>query len=616
MKKNQKKNEKRGAQPLSKKQRKKLEKSGAVLGETASRERMPREKKWIIALIAAVCVMAIACASFGSILLARVIKDARHDPYASVFEELKLQKYLDKKAFDRSFYATQHFDFTAHETTYAPMTLADMDAYIEKVRVNHRILEKEMQKDRVIGLGDTVALYVTDVFAGDAPSDATAERAQRLEIPSKMEELFGTYTNYITLVVGGELFGKDFDDKLIASALKPTDTVREVRENNKTVEGGDKKVAITTDETVCITYYFQKSKRSSETPYAKNAEDRYVWSSSAEADYTKYQERVDLSTLDARFAEALAENCKAVGESFTFVMEDYNLTGGDKVEDRESDYLVTAQVLFVITEETTKDITFTVPAGYFAESDGDFYALNGKTATLRVHVLYMDDYRLPDFNRAFITETLKMEISAADDTGAINEFKEKELERLNKELAENKLLAWYDTAISTLAAKAKQYGYFLETATSADKIAAAVEAQITRTLLENFLVSRGTVPTTAELDEYAASLAKMKEIDATSAEEYIAALCQAQGDQIKSTELVTYAVFKAERMKITDEALDEAYEEYMTKLVGSMRDPETNNKEYFVELYGEEMLKSWVRRDLVYKMVGEYLVSANVHTPK
>ena len=214
MKKNQK------QQPLSKKQRKKLERSGATIKTREPRAKMPREKKWLISLVAAVCVMAIACASFGGILLARVITDALHDPYASAFEEIKLNKHIDTSAIDEKFYTANIFDFSAIEKNYVPMTLADMDDYIEGVRVNYRTLNKEMQRDRVIGLGDTVAAYVTDIFKGGSPLTSEDEKANRLTVPSKMEELFGSYTGYITFVVGAELFGKDFDDKLIEAGKK------------------------------------------------------------------------------------------------------------------------------------------------------------------------------------------------------------------------------------------------------------------------------------------------------------------------------------------------------------------------------------------------------------
>lgn len=608
MKNNQQKNGKKGANlPLSKKQRKKLEKSGLAVKTRAPREKMAREKKWLISLVAAICVMAIACCSFGSILLARVIKDAFNDPYASVFEEINLKKHIDMKAIDRGFYTGNPLDMSAVDEAYKPMTLADMDEYIEDIRIQYATLDKEMQKDREIGLADRVSLYVVDVFKGSAPKTPEEEKANRLTVPSKMEELFGTYASPVSYVVGGALFGEDFDKQFVDAKLKPIDTVRELRENNKQLEDGTW-VPITEDDTVCITYYFQKSKGDSSTPYATDLAKRYNWPTSHESEHAKMQARVKISELDDALKTALLdyENHKAIGESFTFVLEDYVLGNNS-----ENAYKVTAQVLFAVKEEVYKDITFTVPEGYFGESDGDFYALNGKTATMRVYIACADDYNPADFNRQFITETLKMEIAAGDDAGAVEEYKQKQLEKLNQEIAESKILAQYDSVISQMAEKAINGGYFFDGGFDADKIAAAIEAQITRNLLERFLAAKGHPPTTAELDEYAVSLAKMEDLSISSASQYIGTIYSSQGEQMKKTELLVYAIFELEKLKITDEALDAAYAEYMEKVTGSMWDKETHNEEYFLELYGEETIKSWVRRDLVYKTVGEYLLSVN-----
>ena len=65
-------------------------------------------------------------------------------------------------------------------------------------------------------------------------------------------------------------------------------------------------------------------------------------------------------------------------------------------------------------------------------------------------------------------------------------------------------------------------------------------------------------------------------------------------------------------MKITDAMLDEAYNAYLDRLVAAMWDAGTYNKEYIVNLLGEDQIKSWVRRDLVYQMVGDFLMENNV----
>lgn len=589
-------------QALSKKQRKKLEKSGAVIKTRAPREKMPREKKWLISLVATVCVMAIACASFGSILLARVIGDAFTDPTKSVFETIKIRRHLDTSAVDEKFYRNNVFDLSEIQTSYAPLTLADMDTYIKEVLVANRTFNKEIQRQTVIGLGDTVYLYVTDVFEG-VPATKEEEKEKRIEVPSgsNLEQLFGTYTSSISFVVGNGTFGEDFDDKLVGMALKPVDTVREVR------EVGD----VSGTDTVCVTYWFQKSKGASSNPAAEDIKNRYSWTSSAESGYTKYQTRVDLSALDDRFASALVDNCPAIGEIFSFVMEDYNLTGGDKAADYEADYLVTAQIVYVLTEEVTEDITFTVPEGYFGEDDGDFYALNGKTATMRVTVLYTDDYDVPNFDRAFITDTLKMEITATDDAGAVAEYKEKMLVTLNEERAESKKLAEMTAAINHLVSKATSAEYYLDSTSDTNEMQTAALAQINRNLLERFLAAYGFPPTTAQLDAYAINLAALQGVTVAGASEYISTVASGESASMIKADLMVYHIFREEGMKITKKDLDVAYAEYMDSLVGNMQDPDTHNTEYFEELYGDDVIKSWVRRDLVYKMVGEYLLTVN-----
>ena len=489
------------------------------------------------------------------------------------------------------------------------MTLDDMDSHIKSVLVSRRTpVKKELQRQTAIGLGDTVYLYVTDLYKG-APTTAAKKEESRITVPvgSAFEELFGTYTSSIAFIVGNGYFGEDFDDQLISMGLKPVDTVREIRTN------GD--VSLT--DTVCMTYYFQKSKGASSTPYAEEAADRYNWSSSYEAGYAKLQSRVDLDEeFDERFAQAIVDNCPAIGESFTFVLEDYNLTGGSKESDRLSDYKVTAQVMYVLTEEITKDITFTFPDGYFGEDDGDFYELNGETVTMSVTVLYMDDHDVPTFDRAFITDVLKMEITATDDAGAIAEYKAKELAILNEQRAENKKNAQISAALSHLVTKASTAQYFFDSSSNSTEIQAAALSHISRNLLERFLAANGVPPTAAQLDAYAITLAKLQGVTVSGAEEYISAILSSDGANMTKTSLLVYHIFDAEGMKITDEAFDAAYAEYMENLVSSMQDPEEHNAAYFTETYGEDVIKSWVRRDLVYKMVGEFLLENNSHKLK
>ena len=596
-----KKNNKKAVQPLSKKQQKKLSKRGAP----PEQAKMPREKKWLISLIAGVCVMAIAAASFGGILLARALDGVLADPTLSIYETINLNRHLDTKGIDDEFYTGALIDLTAATlgADFKPYDAAYMDKYLENQRVNYRDFKKGFQRQTTIGMADTVYFYVTDFFKGEPKTD-DEEKASRLEIPDHMVDLFGTYTNYTSVIVGSSAFGEDFDEKLVALSIKPEDTYRQIRQNGK----------ISATDTVCMNLSFFKSKSASKTPYAEELENRYNWESSPASKYTRVAERIDLDEeLDERLYKALAENCKAIGESFSFVLEDYNLTGGSDDASVNADYKVSATIHYVIEEEKTQDITFTLPETLFTEDDGDFYDLNGKTVTMRVVMLYMDDWDLPEVNREFITKTLKFDVQATDDAGAVAEYKAKMLEKLNEERARSKKEAMISAAITFFVNRAIKTESFLETKANASEITGAICDQISRSeLFEKYISARGEPPTEEGLADYVGIIARANQLNLSTADEYVSYLYSAQGEQMRKSDLIVYHIFDEENMKITDEALDAAVDEYLARLVSTVWDDETYDREYFLDLLGEDQIKSWMRRDLVYKMVGEYLLENNI----
>ena len=580
--------------PISKKQRKRLEKRGVVIKEkkAAVREKMPKEKKLFVALIAVISLLAIVCATFGGIMIASAVGNV---PYGSIYDTLKMSNYLDVRRMGKPFYTNNTFDFTEIEAYYKPKDAAYMDEYIEGLRLEHREEVALGQKLTPIGFADDVALYITDIFRGESPADEAAEKANR--IPTATMPL-GTYIQSITFTVGTEYFGKDFDDKLIAMNLKPVDTGREVRYNG----------TVSLDDTVCLTYVVYKNKAAKtegvtdETPLV----DRYTWNTKAES-AGKNQTRVDLSEdLDAVLASAIVENCKAMGETFTFVLENYSLSGDGS---NKATYKIETQIHFAVETEVTKDITFTFPEDYFTEGDGaTLKALNGKTVTFRVIVAASDDYKLPTFDRKFITETLEYELTATDEAGALAEFKEKELVRINEQLAANKEIARRRTAYLHLANKANTGSLFVNTEFPS-ALVNAVKSSLLSELQTNFISTYGFTPTTEQLNSYtAAQYAQMGgQQQITTYSEYLMYVADSQITQ----ELLMYYVFRDAKLKITDEMLEEAYREQIDEMIESAGDPETYDEEYFVNYYTKDKLYAQVRRDLVYHMVGEYLLANN-----
>lgn len=584
MKNNQKKRANGGAQ-LSKKQRKAQAKKALT---APVRPKMPRETKWMIALVAGICVLAIVCATFGGILLSRALTD----PYLNAYDKLNINEYLATDRMGKLFYTSNTLDFSVEEVTkYAAKDDAYMDEYIEAVRLNHRKLVKEGQRSTPIGLADSVLIYVTGIYKGD-----TAAKENLLTPTSDMEALFGTYSSPVSFIVGNEYFGEDFDNKI--QGIVPADTGRIVRNNG----------TFSLTDNVCISYYFFKSTGASATPDAEKIEDRYQWGS-VDKTYSKQGVRVTPTDLEAVLANALVDNCLALGEEYSFVLENYNMTGN--ASDKNAVYKVIATAHYVIEEEYTKDITFTVPENYFGQNDGDaFYALNGKEMTVRLIVVATDDYELPEFNREFITETLKMEVTATDDAGAVAEYRAKRLADINKSLAEQMHEAKLSVAYATLAAKATNANLYSITdygTTLKNEVYVMVIEELESAFIENY----GYLPTSDALDAYAVYLASSAGQELSGYQEYASYVIQSSASTIISQELIMHYVFEKAGLKITDEALEKAINDRIDEIYGWITDKEDVTREDVAAYYGDTALGKQVRRDLMYHMVGEFLLENN-----
>ena len=198
--KNAKQGKKNQKAPLSKKQRKRLEKKGVVIKEKKSVKTLcaalTKEKKMFVALVAAISLLAIVCATFGGILIASAVNNV---PYGTIYDTLKMSNYLDVKRMGKPFYTNNTFDFSDIEEYYKAKDASYMDEYIEDVRLQYREEKALGQKLTTIGFADDVALYITDIFRGESPADEAAEKANR--IPTSTMPL-GTYIQSITFTVG------------------------------------------------------------------------------------------------------------------------------------------------------------------------------------------------------------------------------------------------------------------------------------------------------------------------------------------------------------------------------------------------------------------------------
>ena len=94
------------------------------------------------------------------------------------------------------------------------------------------------------------------------------------------------------------------------------------------------------------------------------------------------------------------------------------------------------------------------------------------------------------------------------------------------------------------------------------------------------------------------------------ANEAIASVAQ----QYVAYDLFMYYVFEAEKLRVSDELLNEKYASYVDSLISSYSasDSKTEyNEAYFVEKLGKDALYTEARRQAVYELVGDYLLKNN-----
>lgn len=574
------------------------------------------------ALLAVICVMAIVCTSFAGAAVVRFTKplvskwktslaERSGDAYLSNYETMTLGRYLDTTQMGKVFYTGNQRDFDqiyatlSQQKKYTPLTAADMDNYIENVLIANRgEAIKTGQKQTVVGVGDDVAIYITDILDKDGK-----------RIPTSVMSI-GSYTSAINFTVGLEYFGQGFDDAIIKAGIIPASTGREVRQNG----------SITLDDTVCISYSIYKSTAASKTPDATDPVDRYEWETSAKQ--SKSQARVSLSDsgdIDQILAAAIVDNMPAIGEKYSFVLEDYAPTSN--ATDKGT-YRVDATVSFAVAKdengnlkEYTESLTFAFPDDFFEGGDGnDLLAMNGETVTFKIIVIGSDDYELPKFDRAFITETLEMEIEATDDAGAVAEYREKQLKAENEARAKALRSEMFRQLYLGLSNAATALKYYVNTQYTTS-LTAPVQQAGYQELLNAFVSTYGVAPTENALNAFAIDYAAAQGAQVQSYSEYLQLYVQSNVSQ----ELLMYHVFRDAGLKVTKTQVEEAYAEYLAEideLVADYNedleeDEEPYTREDFINTYGgETTIKKQLRRELVYETVGAYLLENNTTQPK
>lgn len=522
------------------------------------------EKRLFTVMIAVLCLCAILCGTACGIFVWRKANFAR---YYSAYDKLNLKKYMD----------LSQKDYTGQNITLEACEYYDEDS-IEDVllstRLSNRTLAAEGVRDRVIGLGDDVYYFILGVFDGDTPI---------------LTDYFAgnDYASYSAATVGtNRMVSDDFDDELIKAAVRPADTAREI------VMYG----TLTGTETVALSY----------TATAGTVEDdgeggeKITWNTKTAKQLSSA--RVELPALDEKLRSAIVSGCEAIRDAFTVELRDYDVDG-DGTAEQIVKFDVT--VNFIVTEETYVSIPFTFRTGYFSSADdATLKQYENKPLTAHLLVLSMDDYTVPEWNAAFIKDTLGFKTDLTDDGKIFAAYKADLLASTNEEIKASYGQYKRKQAIGVVAEALYKAGAYSDPPLSLTN--AAADEGLDH-LLNEYAAAYGTAaPSEEALNNYVTSV-YYSQYGFQTYSQY----CDWYAQSVVYQEMLLFYIFRDQGMKITKDDLDAAYREYVDGLIANAGNAEEYDEAYFVKTRGKTDLYVSARHDLIYKMVGDFLLENN-----
>lgn len=248
--------------------------------------------------------------------------------------------------------------------------------YINSLLLNNKTPEKsgKVNKTEAISYADSVYLYVLYISKDGETID--------------VDYFNNAYAQGGEYVVGAETFGEDFDSKLIGLIPRESGTVEYI-----TV--GD----IADGDVLCVTY--EATIDGEEKAYKGFANERW-----------------DLSALKEDKREAVLENCKAIGQQFTFdLTEDIDEDGDEELVHYK------ATVSAIALEENVYTLKATLPEDYFGKSmDEKYTALNGQEIEFHIvidysvayTVVYESSVEKTDENGKKVTEKVSVNVETFD----------------------------------------------------------------------------------------------------------------------------------------------------------------------------------------------------------
>lgn len=523
----------------------------------AKRPPMPLEKKWLLGLIALVIVLAVVTATLCGVALHRTLSLPKH---ASLLDTIRLSDYLTvAKSNYTGQTATVNYDDVYSDE--------DFEADKKSILFNNRKLLAATQEDVVLGIGDTVYLYILGASQNGTPVAVGAFADS-------------SYSNMLSVTIGSEHgFGESLDTALIGQ--NPKDTVRNTATS----------VALTENSVISLTYeMFVASKYNAST-------DTYTWKTTAYK--TAGAARVDMQSLTAAFREGLLDAVEkgAIGEKVSFILKDYDHDG--KSNTANVDVRIDACVNFIVVDEISTQITFTPAENAFANQP---YAslcteLYGKETTFTVILQWADDYEMPTFNAEFIKETLGFETEETTDEAVVAAYRAMLESNLKEQVAANKISAIYGQILNAIQ---NNFTNIPDELYSEEYYKVYTELQLQYSLYGSASYS--------SIDAFAAAYSYYQiGQQVSSANDY----CMMMAEMQAMKELLTYTIFYNEGMKVTDAALAEAREKCLSDMIDKAGNPELYNEAYFITLYGDETIWQMARREYAIPALVDAFLLAN-----
>lgn len=557
---------------------------------------MPKEKKLFISLVALLCVFAISLVSLGSVYLVGVLSRVE---YGSLYENISLKKYV---LFGKSEYTDKKIDLSSIYAQYGipsdAYTTEDMDEYIKALLLENRKEIALGQRSTVIGYGDDVGFYVVGVFLADENG--------KPQTPVLEKDFLDYSLHYYQTVGNGATLGQSFDEALIAAKLSPIVTYRQNRTNG----------TIDADDVITVSYTAVKAQN-----YAKDE-----WLTDKVTDSTLYtsngsqvlaQKRLDLAAAlsstkatDVRFAQAILDGCKTIGQPFDFVLENWD-SDGDSVTEEAVKYTVTVHAA---VEEQSTDILFTVDDDYFTASSKNDH-LNGKKLVARVILTTVDDYEVPAATLSTFKEIdEEFTTDKTADADVLSAFKAYSVDKLNASREEALARAKREMIYSALVSSLYPASFGASDATTVDeKFPEGAWSEAYARAYENLV---NLYYSSGYASSYTLSQYIVNYVSSQTGSQY-----QTQGEALSAMaqqyvayDLFMYFVLQNEGIKVTDEMLEKYYTDHVEGLISSYSasDSETEyNEAYFVEKLGKDALYTTARRNAVYDLVADFLLENN-----